>query len=143
MITRIITVCALVMLVAMPILVFAQGDGGFAPGISAQSTIGNQNQTIEGLATRVATILLGTIVPILFVIGTVMLVYGVIKYLVIGADNEEQRKSGQQMITWGIIGLFLAGAIGGLLLIIRNSFSGTIPESTSRSIQLNLPTFTR
>jgi hypothetical protein len=141
MITRIIAVCALVMLVATPIFVLAQGDGGFTPGTSAQSTIGGQN--IEGLANRVATILLGTIVPILFVIGTVMLVYGVIKYLVIGADNEEQRKSGQQMITWGIIGLFLAGAIGGLLLIIRNSFSGTIPESTSRAIQLNLPTFQR
>ena len=141
MITRIITVCALVLLVAAPTFASAQGDGGFAPGTSAQSIVGVQN--IEGLATRVATILLGTIVPILFVIGTVMLVYGVIKYLVIGADNEEQRKSGQQMITWGIIGLFLAGAIGGLLLIIRNSFSGTIPESTSRSIQLNLPTFTR
>lgn len=119
-----------VTLTLLPFLVYAQVPLG----------TGQQTQTVGGLAQTIGGILTNAIVPLLFIVGTVMLIWGIISYFVINADNEEKRKSAKDVIIWGIVGLFLASAIGGLVLLLRNTFSQDI-DTARQNIPIQLPTF--
>lgn len=107
-------------------------DRLFIPGSPGGSTI-------SSLVGTIGRILTSAIVPLMFVIGTVMLIWGIISYFVINADNEEKRKSARQVIIWGIVGLFLASAIGGFVLLLRNTFRSDI--NSTRPIDNSFPRF--
>lgn len=114
----------------LPFLARAQGT----------SVTGQTSQTVGGLAATIGDILTSAIIPLLFIVGTVMLIWGIISYFVINAANEEKRKDAKNVIIWGIVGLFLASAIGGLILLLRGTFQEDI-TTTNQNIPIQLPTF--
>ena len=68
---------------------------------------------------------------LLIAAAVILFLYGVIKYVYSG-DNEEKRKEAKNYIVYGIIGLFVMVSVWGLvnLLVGTFSFSGsnTIPR---------------
>jgi hypothetical protein len=57
---------------------------------------------------------------LIFAASAVVFVWGAVKYI-LGSDNEEARSTGSQHMLWGIIGMFIIIAVGGIIAIIKNT----------------------
>ena len=88
--------------------------------VSAQPAPGQ----VEGLIDQVkATFTL--VITALFVIATVLFIWGVIKYIV-KSDDEKARAQAKQLMLWGIVGLAVITAVWGVVNIIITYFFGDI-----------------
>ena len=73
------------------------------------------------LLTAIST---GIFEPLTVLIVSLALLYfllGVLKYIQ-SVDNEEKRKEGATMITYGLVALFVMGAVWGLVNVIQSTF---------------------
>lgn len=61
------------------------------------------------------------IVPVIFSVAFVVFLWGVFRYFIAGAGDEEKRKEGRKFITWSIIGFFLMFAVWGIVNLLINS----------------------
>jgi hypothetical protein len=87
-------------------------------------------QTVSTALTTISTILTA-IIPILMILATIMFLWGVIKYITAGGD-EEAIKTGRSYMIFGLIGLFVMVAVWGIVTLLVNTFgvgSGTIPTN--------------
>lgn len=67
---------------------------------------------------------LNSIVGVLFVLATVIFLWGVIQFIV-KAGDEQGRTKAKGIMTWGIIGLVVMAAIWGIVNTIAIYFVGT------------------
>ncbi|TSC61098.1 MAG: Uncharacterized protein G01um101448_871 [Parcubacteria group bacterium Gr01-1014_48] len=81
-------------------------------------------QTLASLITKV-TEAINLLIPLAIGLALVIFLFGVIKYITAGGD-EEGRKSGRQFMLWGIIGLFVMVAVWGLVAVIANTTGITV-----------------
>ncbi|MDP2669313.1 MAG: hypothetical protein Q8P07_05835 [bacterium] len=77
---------------------------------------------IAGIFSTMTTILNSSVIPFLFLVATVIFLYGVITYLTAGGD-EEKASNGKKYIIWGVIALFAMIAIWGIVWAVSNTFS--------------------
>ena len=56
-------------------------------------------------------------------LAVVWIVISVVRFLIIGAANEEKRTAAKQSIIWGVVGLFVILSIWGIVFILTQSFS--------------------
>ena len=90
------------------------GAALFLPAIAfAQQTIGGILGLISGWLT--------VIIPILMILATVVFLWGVILYVVAGAD-EDKLQTAKAYIMLGLIGLFVMVVIWGLVRVLVASF---------------------
>ena len=61
--------------------------------------------------------IINPIIAFFFVLSTVVFIWGVIE-MIVSAENEEKRTAGKRHIIYGLIGLFIMIASGGLISII-------------------------
>ncbi|MDO8523222.1 MAG: hypothetical protein Q7S12_02990 [bacterium] len=64
-----------------------------------------------------------SIIPALFILATVVFLYGVVKYVVAGGD-EKKMDSGKQFMIYGLIGLFVMVAMWGIVNAAVSTFFG-------------------
>ncbi|MFC1802244.1 hypothetical protein ACFLY7_02275 [Patescibacteria group bacterium] len=76
---------------------------------------------VDSLITKINTNIINPIIAFLFVFATAIFLWGIFEY-VWGADNEEARKTGQQHMVWGVIGLFIMVGVVGLINLILGTF---------------------
>ena len=76
------------------------------------------------------------LVPILMAIAFIVFLWGVYKYFIQGAANEEDRKTGRQFVLWGVIGFVIITSIWGLVNIVKS----TVIPSTAGSTRPAYPT---
>ena len=72
-----------------------------------------------------------SLIPLLFAVALLIFIWGVVKFLIVNADEEAKRSQGKQFIIWGLIGLTVMVAVWGLVRIVGGSlgFNTTvIPE---------------
>lgn len=106
---------SLVVLVA-PVLAFAQ--------------FGQINDFLDD----VLTFINGTLIPIIFALALLIFIYGMFKFFILGGSDEEDRKKGQQLMLWAIIGFVLMVSIWGIV----NLVAGGLGFSQDENIQ-NIP----
>ena len=85
--------------------------------------------------TLVDKIISGIFNPLIVLIGGLALIYflvGVLKYIQ-SADNEEKRKEGATMMTYGIVALFVMSAVWGLVAVLEKTFNLDNNEISSSS----------
>ena len=63
------------------------------------------------------------IIELLFGLAVIYFVYGVMK-MVIHGDDEEARSSGKQSILWGTVGMFIMVSAWGIIYLISNTVIG-------------------
>lgn len=61
------------------------------------------------------------IIPILVSIGLIVFLWGILKYVSSG-DDEEKRNSGRNFMLYGVVGLFIMVSVWGLVAIINRTF---------------------
>ncbi len=75
---------------------------------------------IAGLIDRIKQAIVNPLLALIFAASAVVFVWGAIKYI-LGSDSEEVRATGSQHMLWGIVGMFIIVAVGGIIAIIRNT----------------------
>ena len=61
------------------------------------------------------------VIPVLVGLAFVVFLFGVFKYFILHADNEESRRQGRAFIVWGLLGLVLAFSIWGVVYILLDT----------------------
>ena len=84
-----------------PILVFAQGI----------------EEDVIGPLQRILDLL----VPLLMVAAFVVFLWGIVKFITSGGD-EEKKKSAKSLIIYGLIGLFVMIAVWGIIKLVQGTF---------------------
>ncbi len=79
------------------------------------------------------------IIKIAISLAVLWIIVSVVKYLVLGADDEEARKKGGQSILYGVIGLFVILSIWGLVFLLTNSFKFGQPAQPTTVDNIKLP----
>ena len=75
---------------------------------------------------------LNTIIVFLFLVATVIFIWGVVKYIAAGGD-EEKTKEARSMIIWGIIFLAVMVAVWGFVNIVLDFIFGQEDEFDIRN----------
>jgi len=83
--------------------------------------------SVPKLIAYVSTKLLEPIVGVLFVLATIVFIWGVIQYVVGSQGNEQQLVLGKKVMVWGIIGMFIMASSWGVVKILCEFF-GTCPS---------------
>ena len=74
----------------------------------------------------------GILIPIAFALCLLYFFWGVAKYIKsAGTDKEE----GKSIMVWGVVGLFVAASIWGIIFFIRREFQ--ISDKAEINIELN------
>lgn len=84
-----------------------------SPLLVAAQDLGGTLDTIEDL--------LNQLIPLLLILATVLFLWGVIRYVTAGGD-EEKLKTGRQYMLWGLIGLAVMVAVWGIVKLLVNTF---------------------
>lgn len=64
---------------------------------------------------------LSIVIPALITVAVIVFIYGIIKFIASGGD-EEAKKKGRATIINGLIGLFVIVAFWGIIGVVKNSF---------------------
>lgn len=60
------------------------------------------------------------LIPLAFTLCLLYFFWGVAKYIREGASSEKAAEEGKRIMIWGVVGLFVAFSIWGIVVFIRN-----------------------
>ena len=63
------------------------------------------------------------LIPLAFGLCVLYFFWGVVKYIQTGAASEEAAKEGRRIMTWGVIGIFVAFSVWGIIAFIQSELS--------------------
>ena len=63
------------------------------------------------------------IVPVLFAVAFIVFLWGAFKTFILGANSEEVKEKGKNLMLWGLIGFFVMVSIWGLVNILTGTVS--------------------
>jgi hypothetical protein len=82
--------------------------------------MGNTGTTFGSLLDAIGGVLCGTI-PVLFILATVVFLWGVVKYVLANGD-EKKIEAGKSFMIYGLIGLFVMVTMWGIVYAAVNTF---------------------
>ncbi len=113
---------------ALPLVSFAQ----FAQPVSNVRNLSEVGSLIINTINNV-------IVPVLFAIAFIVFLWGAFSTFILGANSEEVKEKGRNLMLWGLIGFFVMVSIWGLVNILtgtvrfgNTSGPGTFPSASGR-----------
>lgn len=80
-----------------------------------------------------------TIIPLIFVVGIVVFIFGMYLYFIQGGADDEKRNKGKQLLLWSLIGFVLMISVVGIINLLGNSagFTGDT-ELPTPTIDINV-----
>lgn len=103
------------------------------PGLAAAEETKTFKSIVEGVISNV----INPLVSFLIAAAVIVIIYGILVKFVASGDNEDKRKEGTKIITFGIIGLFVMVSVWGLVSILNDTFG-----LSSNSSSVTIPTYT-
>ena len=77
--------------------------------------------TASDLGSKIINIINTVLVPVLFAVAFIVFLYGAFKTFIIGANSEEVKEEGKNLMLWGLIGFFVMVSVWGLVNILTGS----------------------
>lgn len=68
--------------------------------------------------------IISAIIPLIFALTFIVLIWGIAKAWILRADNETEVENGKKLVVVGVIGLVVMSGIWGILAILRSSLFG-------------------
>ena len=81
-------------------------------------------QTVNNLSdagSRVISVINTVLVPVLFAIAFIVFLWGAFQTFIVGANDEEVKEKGKNLMLWGLIGFFVMVSIWGLVNILTGT----------------------
>ena len=78
--------------------------------------------TVKTLLEKIQAQILDPLIALLFVLATVIFLWGVIQYVIMGASNPAQAEKGKKVMLWGIIGMFVMVSAWGIVKLLCDFF---------------------
>jgi len=75
------------------------------------------------------TLLVQAVVPVVVALALLFFFWGLAQWI-LNVEDTEKHKEGKQRMIWGVVAFFFIVSIGGLLLILQNTFFGSGIHST-------------
>lgn len=63
------------------------------------------------------------LVPVLFAVAFIVFLWGAFTTFILGANDEEKKGQGKNLMLWGLIGFFIMVSVWGLVNILTGSIS--------------------
>ncbi|HEU0085427.1 MAG TPA: pilin [Candidatus Paceibacterota bacterium] len=103
---------------------------GNTPGTCSIAATGASLGDLMNYATCLIT---KSVIPLIFSLAVLLFVWGVVQYVISGA-NEEQKDKGKNFMIWGIIALTVMVSVWGIVRIVGDTFGieYAIPQVKSR-----------
>ncbi len=76
---------------------------------------------ISGVFKFATCLILQAILPVLFLVGLLVFVWGVVKFMM--SQDSSEREQGKQFIIWGIVGLAVMFSVWGLVDLLGTTFN--------------------
>lgn len=78
--------------------------------------------TISTFIAKIIGFINDVLVPLVFAVAFIFFLYGVARYLIVGAANAESRKKAGEIILYSVIGFALMLSIWGIVNLVTNTF---------------------
>lgn len=78
--------------------------------------------TIACLINKITDQILNPVIVLLFVLATIMFLWGVIQYVIGSQGDTNKLEKARSVILWGIIGMFIMASAWGIVRILQNFF---------------------
>jgi hypothetical protein len=62
----------------------------------------------------------GVLIPLAFALCLLYFFWGVTKYIKTGAGSDKAQEEGRRVMVWGIVGLFVAFSVWGIITFMKN-----------------------
>ncbi|MEK7101954.1 MAG: hypothetical protein AAB882_02260 [Patescibacteria group bacterium] len=88
---------------------------------------------IEGAGRVVINTINNVLVPVLFAVAFIVFLWGAFDTFIVGANNDEVKEKGKNLMLWGLIGFFVMVSIWGLVNILTGTVifgNATGPSAT-------------
>lgn len=92
------------------------------PYVPSSSGVGVNLNAITPYSDLIINLINDVFVPVLFALAFLMFLWGVYKYFILGAADEEARAKGREFVLWGLIGFVVILSVWGLVAIVTNTF---------------------
>ncbi len=112
-------IAASTMLLA-PMLIFAQANAD--PSLGYFDNFGREAITLVN----------NVLIPLVFAVAILALLWGILKAFIIGGGDEEKQKEGKQLIMYAIIGFVVMVALWGIVNLIATGVIGVNTTSTGK-----------
>ena len=77
--------------------------------------------SVQDAGSFITDIISNVAVPVIFALAFIVFIWGIFLYFIAGGHDEEKRKSGKQLMLWGILGFFIMVSVWGLVNILVGS----------------------
>ena len=82
----------------------------------------HEGMTFDTFMTRVQDAILTPIITLLSLAAFLLFLWGIVEFIM-GAEDEEKRRTGQQHMIWGIIGLVIIFGANAIVSLIKATVS--------------------
>lgn len=83
---------------------------------------------IDEIILRVNQYILNPIIAFLFVLASILFVYGLVKFFLAAKEGGEDRETGKKHMVWGLVGMFIMISVFGIMRLIVNTFGIDLSE---------------
>lgn len=84
-------------------------------------------EAIQALAGKIATVIINPILALLFGVGLLVFVWGLVQFLFKTNTTGSVDGDGKQHMFWGIVGMFIMVAVFTIIRIIANTINVRLP----------------
>ncbi|MDO8231642.1 MAG: hypothetical protein Q7T37_00340 [bacterium] len=102
----------------------------------AQTT---QVTDLKGVGNFIVSTINNIFVPVIFAIAFIVFVWGAFETFIIGANDDEVKTKGKNLMLWGLIGFFVMVSVWGLVNILIGTVSFGGNDRIQNVPQANIP----
>ena len=96
--------------------------------MAAAYTSGNCVTSASNFAACLSNVVINPILAILFAVGLLVFVYGIVEFLWGLSNDTNHREEGKKHMIWGLVGMFVMVAAYTLITIIARALNVPIPH---------------
>jgi len=89
------------------------------PLVSFAATVSN----LSDVGTFIINTINNIIVPVVFAVAFIVFLWGAFQTFILGANSEEVKSKGKNLMLWGLIGFFVMVSVWGLVNLLTGTIS--------------------
>ncbi|MFA5996251.1 MAG: hypothetical protein WC790_00800 [Candidatus Paceibacterota bacterium] len=103
----------------------------FALPLISFAAIGN----VADVGSFIINIINNVLVPVLFAVAFIVFIWGAFTTFILGANSDDVKEKGKNLMLWGLIGFFVMVSVWGLV----NILTGTVSFSNTSGVSGGTP----